>query len=224
MFNPSRLELARRRRGMTKRALAEATGIRCGVWLVTIDLSVNPMPQLLRILQQPCSPSAFFYGHTLDEPPSDGASFRALVRLTARLKHQAIAAGAIGISLSDWIDERFKLPGVDIPRYRNIDPETAAIEIRNRWAIGERPIKNMIHLLELHGVRVFSLVEQSVDLDAYSFWRGDFPYVFLNTMKSAERSRMDAAHELGHLVLHSNVGQAIPRSLRLKPSVFAGAS
>jgi Zn-dependent peptidase ImmA (M78 family) len=26
--------------------------------------------------------------------------------------------------------------------------------------------------------------------------------VFLNTMKSAERSRMDAAHELGHLVMH----------------------
>ena len=33
-------------------------------------------------------------------------------------------------------------------------------------------------------------------MDAYSFWRRGVPYVFLNTMKSAERSRMDAAHEL----------------------------
>jgi Zn-dependent peptidase ImmA (M78 family) len=28
------------------------------------------------------------------------------------------------------------------------------------------------------------------------------PFVFLNTMKTAERGRFDAAHELGHLVLH----------------------
>ena len=224
MFNPSRLELARRRRGITKRALAEATGISvrslAGYHRAEREPDASVVEKLATTLQ---FPSAFFYGDTLDEPPSDGASFRALVRLTARLKHQAIAAGAIGISLSDWIDERFKLPSVDIPRYRNIDPETAAIEIRNRWAIGERPIKNMIHLLELHGVRVFSLVEQSVDLDACSFWRGDIPYVFLNTMKSAERSRMDAAHELGHLVLHSNVSKSNTKVTEAEAQRFAGA-
>jgi Zn-dependent peptidase ImmA (M78 family) len=39
-------------------------------------------------------------------------------------------------------------------------------------------------------------------VDAFSFgWRGT-PYVFLNTAKSGERGRFDAAHELGHLVLH----------------------
>jgi Zn-dependent peptidase ImmA (M78 family) len=40
-------------------------------------------------------------------------------------------------------------------------------------------------------------------VDAFSFmWTGT-PVVVLNTGKSAERTRFDAAHELGHLVLHS---------------------
>jgi Zn-dependent peptidase ImmA (M78 family) len=33
-------------------------------------------------------------------------------------------------------------------------------------------------------------------------WKGNTPFVFLNTNKTAEHSRYDAAHELGHLVLH----------------------
>ena len=51
-------------------------------------------------------------------------------------------------------------------------------------------------------MRVFSLVEDCSDLDAFSFWHDGRPFVLLNTQKSAERSRLDAAHELAHLVLH----------------------
>ena len=64
----------------------------------------------------------------------------------------------------------------------------------------------MLQLFEAHGVRVFSLVEECRELDAFSFWRAEVPYMFLNTMKSAEHSRMDASHELGHLVLHWKEG------------------
>jgi len=67
----------------------------------------------------------------------------------------------------------------------------------------------LVDLLELKGVRVFSLPEEVRDIDAFSFWRGDVPYIFLNTSKSSEHSRMDAGHELGHLVLHSSHG--VPR-------------
>ena len=72
------------------------------------------------------------------------------------------------------------------------------------WAIGERPIQNMVHLLEAKGVRVFSLVENTLDIDACSFWQHSRPFIFLNTLKSVERGRFDAAHELGHLVLHQH--------------------
>jgi Zn-dependent peptidase ImmA (M78 family) len=58
----------------------------------------------------------------------------------------------------------------------------------------------MIHLLESKGIRVFSLAEEAREVDAFCTWYDCKPFVFLNTMKSAERSRFDAAHELGHLV------------------------
>jgi Zn-dependent peptidase ImmA (M78 family) len=64
----------------------------------------------------------------------------------------------------------------------------------------------VIHLLEAHGVRVFSLPDLGKEVDGFSVWQGPTPHVFLDTSKSAERSRMDAAHELGHLVLHAHGG------------------
>jgi Zn-dependent peptidase ImmA (M78 family) len=68
--------------------------------------------------------------------------------------------------------------------------------------LGEKPIPNMIHLLESRGALVLSLAQEVHELDAFSFWSNGRPIVFLNTMKSAERSRMDAAHELLHLLCH----------------------
>ena len=147
-------------------------------------------------------PPEFFFGPTLEEPPLSRVSFRALSRLTARLREQTLAAGTLAIELAKWIDERFTLQEPSIPEYPGVEPEEAAMAVRTEWGLGERPVKNMIHRLESHGIRVFSLAEDTVAMDAFSCWLGDTPFMFLNTMKSAERSRMDAAHELGHLVLH----------------------
>ena len=202
-FNPKRLELARRRRGLTKVELAEATSI--SVRTLTAYESGRSEPGQLnlgRLAETLHFPVAFFSGPDLDEPPIDGSSFRALSTLSARQRDQTLGAGAIALTLSDWINARFALPEPTVPRYQGVDPETAAMAVRSEWGLGERPIKNVIHLLEAHGVRVFSLVEDCAAMDAFSFWRGDIPYVCLNTRKTTERSRMDAAHELGHLVLH----------------------
>jgi Zn-dependent peptidase ImmA (M78 family) len=70
---------------------------------------------------------------------------------------------------------------------------------------------------------VFSLAEQHKHVDAFSCWRGDVPYVFLNTFKSAERSRFDAAHELGHLVLHIHGSTNGARDLEREADLFASA-
>ncbi|MEU8739183.1 ImmA/IrrE family metallo-endopeptidase [Streptomyces halstedii] len=43
-----------------------------------------------------------------------------------------------------------------------------------------------------------------VEVDAFAVWREGVPFVFLNTQKSAERGRFDAAHEFGHLVMHGS--------------------
>jgi Zn-dependent peptidase ImmA (M78 family)/DNA-binding XRE family transcriptional regulator len=206
-FNPSRLTLARKRRGMTKVRLAKEAH------LSTRSISAyerGDMPPsettsalLARVLRFPV---AFLSGPDIDEPTPDIASFRALSSMTAAQRDASLAAGALAIELSRWIDERFALPPPNVPDFRGYEPEAAAASLRARWGLGERPVRNMIHVLEAQGVRVFSLTEECVDVDAFSFWKAGTPFVFLNTMKSGERSRFDAAHELGHLVLHRHGG------------------
>lgn len=202
-LNPARLDLARKRRGLTKGALARAAGISPRILTAYEDGEKEPTPLTAARLADALNfPIEFFSGPDLDEPPVYGSSFRALSSLTASKRDQALGSGALALALADWIHERFELPEPDVPQLQGVDAETAAEAVRAAWGLGERPIRNMIHLLESHGVRVFSLVEECLEVDAFSFWRARVPYVFLNTMKSAEHSRMDAAHELGHLVMH----------------------
>lgn len=126
--------------------------------------------------------------------------------MTAAEREAALAAGQIAFLISDWTLERFDLPGIKLPDLHLFDPELAARMLRQEWALGEQPIPNMIHLLEAKGARVFSLAENTAHVNAYSLWRKNVPYVFLNTFKSAESSRFDTAHELAHLVMHQDGG------------------
>jgi Zn-dependent peptidase ImmA (M78 family) len=108
---------------------------------------------------------------------------------------------------------------LDLSSERNA--AAAARALRQHWGIGERPIGHMVKLLETKGIRVFSLAENTKNVDAFSCWRDSEPYIFLNTFKTPERSRFDAAHELGHLVLHKHGGPQQGRQAELEAQTFA---
>lgn len=89
-------------------------------------------------------------------------------------------------------------------------------------ALVNLPVRNMIHLLEAKGVRIFSLVIDAREVDAFSMWKQTTPFIFLNNNKSSEPSRYDAAHELGHLVLHRHGGPR-GRGAEQEADAFASA-
>ena len=152
-------------------------------------------------------PVDFFKGDDLDEVDKSDASFRSLKAMTAKERNGALAAASLAFLISDKIDETFGLPDPDIPNLSHEEePQAAASTLRAYWGLGERPIGNVIDLLEAKGVRVYSLTEKTVRVDAFSCWRNGVPYVFLNTLKSSEHSRYDACHELGHLCMHQHGG------------------
>ncbi len=222
-FNPSRLVLARKRRGLSKTALAEAANISFRSVRYYESGEVVPSGETILALAEVLKfPVPFFYGPDVEEISCDAASFRSLSTMSASERDASLAAGALSVAVSKWIDIEFELPTPSVPLLRNFDPETAAQVLRVEWGLGERPIKNMVHLLEVHGVRVFSLPVGSERVDAFSAWHNKTPFVFLSPMKSGERGRMDAAHELGHLTLH---GHGIPRSreAELEADRFASA-
>lgn len=223
MLNPVRVELVRLRLGLTKVGFAKALSVdrktlqrfEAG----THDLSETFIDKLVEISD---FPREFFEKDDFQYPNAKAVSFRSLRSLTAKSRNAALAAGALAFELDDWINERFELPKHSLPRLNNQNSADAAQALRAYWGIGERPIGNMINMLESHGVRVFSLSEETRHLDAYSFWRNDRPYVFLNTMKTPEHSRFDAAHELGHLLMHQHGGPS-HRSAEDEANTFASA-
>lgn len=224
MFNANRLSLARKRRRLTGKGLAEL----CGLTPVTISRLEKglhePEPDSLEKLAAALRyPVDFFSGDDVEDIPAKAVSFRSLKKMSAKEREAAIAAGALGLLVSDWVDERFNLPKVDFPCADHADPEAAAVEARQHWALGEKPIGNMIKFLESKGVRVFSLTEQTAHVDAYSFWRDETPFVFLNNFKTPERSIFDCCHELGHLILHRHQGPKHHQGAEYEANKFASA-
>lgn len=168
-------------------------------------------------------PASFFSAPDIDLLQADSVSFRARSKLPARKRDVALSVGRLAIEFHDWVDLRFNLPQPDLPSFSKPDPETAANMVRSRWGLGNSPILNMIHLLESHGIRVFSIAPEFPEVDAFSVFHEDIPFVFLNTMKTAERSRFDAAHELGHLVLHGQGCDLVKFTAEQEANDFASA-
>lgn len=224
-FNPSQLTFARNRRGLKKTELAKKLGVTPRSITGYEAGEFPPEPdRLLDIATVLKFPKEFFYR---DEPiellNAEIVSFRAVTKMSSTLKNIALGAGAIAVELNCWIESQFDLPLPDLPELgRDIAPEAAAETLRSYWGLGELPIKNMVHLLEAKGVRVFSLSLDAKEVDAFSMWSNGTPYVLLNTMKSAERSRFDAAHELGHLIMHRH-GQPHGIEAEKEADAFASA-
>lgn len=226
MFNAGRLSLARARRGMTAKALAEKAGV--GVDTVTrLEKGRNePEFETIEKLGEALGyPPSFFMGEDIEEVDIGAVSFRSFSKMTARERNAAIAAGSLGLLLNGWIEDRFGLPDPDFPSElsEETNPEIAATRLRQHWGIGQQPIGSLLGLLETKGIRMLSLSENTASVNAFSFWRGGKPYVFLNNFKSAESSRFDAAHELGHLVLHRHGDPKGDRSLEKEANSFASA-
>tara|TARA_R110001606_G_scaffold396801_2_gene571632 strand:+ start:1071 stop:2162 length:1092 start_codon:yes stop_codon:yes gene_type:complete len=224
-FSGERLKVARQRRKLSGRLLAEKAKLTA----VTISKAENghqvedsTADALASALDYPKS---FFFLEKPEVIDADTVSFRSLAKMGAADRDASIAAGSLGVALYDWVDKKFHLPEpdlIDLNKERN-RPDSAARLLRQHWGLGDRPIGNILALLESKGVRVLSLSENTRSVDAYSFWRADRPYMFLNQEKTPERSSFDSAHELGHLVMHHHAGARNDKGAEYQADAFASA-
>lgn len=107
-------------------------------------------------------------------------------------------------------------PKVDIPDFSPpSDPraisdaqiEEAASALRRAWGFGDGIIVEIVKLVESKGCVVASGLVDSSTIDAFSLWtKTGRPLIVANCREvSAAHSRLDIAHELGHLVLHKKI-------------------
>ncbi len=214
------------RRRLTAKILAERTGL-SAMTISRLEKGENEPDEetVNRLSRELGYPKEFFYEDDPESIDTSAVSFRSLSKMSAKERDAALAAGSLGLQLSDWVEKRFSLPSPNLLDLSyETDPEVASRSLRQYWGLGERPLGNVIGLLEMHGVRVFSLSENTRTVDAFSFWRDDTPYIFLNNFKSAEHSVFDSVHELGHLVLHRHGGpRGQTRAAEREADAFASA-
>ena len=215
-FQPLRLYEARNARGLTQTVLAEMverTPASVSKWEKGIQL---PDPEVIERLSDALKiPASYF----LKPPPTYGAKplfFRSMAASTKKgrdkITHRLHWLQNISHDLQEWVE----LPEVNLPQIasrdfhalREVDIEEAAIQCRQQWGLGNQPIQDVLLVLENAGIVVAFDDFETDTIDGVSHWfeSDNRPYILLARDKqTAVRSRFDAAHELGHLILHRGI-------------------
>ena len=104
MFSSMRLAVARKRRQLTKRALAERASVSPDtVTRIESGGTSDPAEETVAALARALSyPVEFFYLDDCELLLTDSVSFRSLSSLTARQRDAALASGTIAFLLDDW--------------------------------------------------------------------------------------------------------------------------
>jgi Zn-dependent peptidase ImmA (M78 family)/DNA-binding XRE family transcriptional regulator len=174
-------------------------------------------------------PFEFFIGR-VDQVDVPGF-FRSLRSAAAYERKKALARAHMVNDLLDALGHYVELPDVDLPQL-GVEPdslefdeiEDIADKVRRIWGLGFGPIANVVLELERHGVVACRLALENKRLDAFSVNFADRPIVVLSEDKgAATRSRFDAAHELGHLVLNHDASHAGLKEAEAQANRFAAA-
>jgi Zn-dependent peptidase ImmA (M78 family)/transcriptional regulator with XRE-family HTH domain len=157
----------------------------------------------------------------------DGCHFRSLRSASQRERRRLLAIGTLICELFEALEEHMDFPPEQVSAVARAtmsadDIEACAIEVRRAWGLGQGPIPNVVKLLQSKGVVPCMVPPTCRDVDAFSAWHVGRPLVFLVGDQQGTRMRFDAAHELGHLVMHADVnpgGHEVERDAHR----FAGA-
>ena len=225
-FSRSRLVWARRRRGFTQVELAAAIGTDVRSIKGYEAGAFAPQPDRLRAIALRLEfPARFFFGQDIGDLAPERASFRLPSTMPAGLRSMVLGGAALAIAIDQWIASRYALPEMNLPDPRataDADTEAAAEALRRRWDLGNVPIDNVIRLIEAKGIRIYSLPPDAIAAGAFSLWHADRPYMFLDPFTSPNHLRLDAARELGHLLLHRRTA-AVGRKAEQDAIAFARA-
>ena len=89
-------------------------------------------------------PADFFFGEDIESIDPSTVSFRSLKKMTSAQEGAAIGAGQLGLIVSDYFEQYFKLPELNLIDLRGETPESAARALRDYWKLGSKSISNMV--------------------------------------------------------------------------------
>ena len=215
-FAGERLREARLARSLTGVALAEILGVSRAAISQYEKGEITPRRELLwKMANRLNIPASYFMRRVERDDASvfwrSNASTTRSARNKAEIRLHWLA------DMVDYLRRTIRFPETNIPtielpptpeEYHQQTIEFAAEAARRHWGLANGPISNVVWLQENNGIIVTLAAYEEPSMDSFCRYgdSDDSPLMFLNRDKaSAVRSRFDAAHELGHLILHRNV-------------------
>lgn len=215
-FVPGRLRMAREARALRQIELAhrvDRTAATISKW-ENDEQPQRPEPAVLPVLAQALDVEVSWFLKPLEKQRHSAAFFRSLKTELEMMRLKAKGRLDFVEAIEHVLSEHVDLPEVDVPdllngqhfaslRFEDIDAIAGAC--REHWDLGDGPIDDLMVVIENAGVVVAEDQIGSEKLDGLSRWAltNGRPYMLLAQDKRVGvRRRLDAAHELGHIILH----------------------
>jgi Zn-dependent peptidase ImmA (M78 family)/transcriptional regulator with XRE-family HTH domain len=217
------LSIARHSRGLTQEALADAVDVTQAALSRYESGLREPDSDVLDRLAHALGVTPRFLRHA--DPVRGGMAVdvhmrRRLTakptvwrRLEARLNLYRMHASLLFEEVSIRADQR--VPALDPLEVPAAD---AARLVRMQWRMPIGPVHSLVRWLEAAGCLVIEEDFGTSRVDGMCQWVGDHPVILLNQGAPTDRKRLTLAHELGHLVLHS---QEVTPDLEREANEFA---
>jgi len=159
-------------------------------------------------------PLAFFFesGDTLGLPISlhESGSYRKRQSLTQKILFGVESSIGIYISCLQKMISNVEIEfaksirPIDLDAF-DYDIEHVAEQLRLQWGMPSGPVKNLTVVLENAGVLVVKHDFGTEKVDGFSIWPKNFrPIIFIRNDMPGDRERFTLAHELGHLLFHTD--------------------
>lgn len=202
------LRVARRAQGVTQEELAERVGI-----------TQAALSRYENDLREPASDVVEAFADALGLTPKlllSGQRISGAMAVDAHMRRRATAPATAWRRLEarlnmyrlhtrQLMDEVGLRTELTIPLIDPVeaDAATAARITRMQWRLPTGPVRNLTRWMEAAGCVVIEEDFGTARVDGLSQWVNDYPVVLINARIPTDRRRLTLAHELGHLVMHS---------------------
>lgn len=211
---PERIREAREARGLQLEPFAELLEVTKQAVARYENGLATPSGEIMgRIIAKTQQPPSFFITARTRAASGIQPFWRGLKRMEQHHRKRIARRLEWAHDVVVYLERFIHLPDVNLPSI-DFDPasddtdqiEHAADKLREHWALGRGPVRDLSAILELHGI---ILVRENVacpDMDAVSCWQSGRPYImFSSEVESGPRNAYNLAHEIAHVLLHSNV-------------------
>lgn len=232
-FNGARLKAAREYNGMTISDVAQALKVSNQSISQFENNKTEPKQENVFFLSNLLGfPREYFYERDDMEITIGNTYFRSLASTSKKDRKAQVEKVRLLAKIYESIQTYIKFPKFDLEPQDNKDPELLAKCVRNKWDLGNKPIYNLIDVMEKHGIIITNAFETNSNIDAYSHVEvinnQTVPVVVLGYETTLFRQQFNAAHELGHILTDGvyeldELSKAEYRDMEKFMNHFAGA-